>query len=265
MESTAAHPPVRRLSTLVALPLALPLWLAGAPGLAQKAEEQASFTKLQQQGLHYFNRKMYGPAIKTLEQAAATPRGKKDYRTQYTLARAYYEQLILEKAVPAALLAVELASTDANKEKAQAFLDGLTESFGAVTFQKDPEQKTELKETYIHLKDQGGLINEAKKKVFQSIQKRFLETKVPLPITLYLPFGRYTANGAPFETKKGETAEANLFLYGSPPGGIAWYWWAGGAAVVAAGATVAVLLLTAEDEEVQTASFEPVTFLGGAQ
>jgi len=35
--------------------------------------------------------------------------------------------------------------------------------------------------------------------------------------------------------------------------------------VVAAGATVAVLLLTAEDEEVQTASFEPVTFLGGAQ
>ncbi len=238
-----------------------------APRVARAEQpDAAGFAQLRQQGIHYFDRKRYSVAVRTLEKAAATPKGRQDFKTHFYLARAHYELVVVEKAVPAAQRALELAATPEARDKAQSFLDALTGSFGSVTFQKDPEQKTELKDTFIHLKDRGGLINPSKKKLFVAIQKRFQEQKVVLPMTLYLPFGSYTANGAPFEIRQGETATANLFLYGSPPSdGVAWYWWAGGAAVVAAGTAAVLLVLLSEDEQVQTARFEPVGIFGGAQ
>lgn len=237
--------------------LSLPRSALAAPPPAAKA---ASFEQSRQQGLEYYRRKLLQPAADALEQAAATPRGATDFKTHTYLAKIYYELLILEKAFPAAIKAKELAKSEDQERTATDFLQALEESFAGVTFQKDPEQKTELKETYIHLKDVGGLINTQKKKAFQQIQERFLKNKVALPVTLYLPFGKYTANGAPFEIKRGEVAQANLFMYGTAPDedGIPWYWYAGGAVVVAAGTAALMAVLLSGEEEQQQARFDAV-------
>ena len=245
--------------------VAVSLWGAPRPCHAD-GEPEASFRQLRQQGIHYFDRKRYSAAVQTLKQAAVTVQGQRDFKTYFYLARAHYELVVVEEAMPAAERALEVSKTPTQEEKAQAFLDALTASFGAVTFQKDAEQKTELTDTYIHLKDAGGLINPSKKKLFQAIQARFVDQRVTLPVTLYLPFGSYTANGAPFEIRKGEPATASLFLYGAPPdSGIAWYWWVGGAATVAAGTAALLVVLLSQEEEVQTARFEPVGLFGDAR
>ncbi|MBM4319061.1 MAG: hypothetical protein FJ125_03665 [Deltaproteobacteria bacterium] len=235
--------------------------LTGQPAVAEEGRQQAQaldFEQSRQQGIQYYKRKLLLPAAKSLEEAAATPRGAKDYKTHSYLAKVYYDLLHLEKAFPTAARAAELVRDEEQKRSAAQFQAALVESFAGVTFQKDPEQKTELKDTYIHLKDVGGLINQKKKEAFQKIQERFLKSRVVLPITLYLPFGKYTANGAPFEIKKGEVAKANLFMYGTAPDGIGWYWFAGGAAVVAAGTAVLMAVLLSGEEEVQQARFEAV-------
>ncbi len=243
--------------------IALGALLGGAvrSGRADEPDPKVVFRTARDQGVHYYKRRMYAPALASLQKAAATPRGQQDYRTQLYLARSAYEQLVLEVAIPAARRALEIAEDldgDEREERARALVEELEGSFGGVTFSKDPDQTTELKETYIHLKDTGGLINVKKKKVFGQIRDRFRSTRVTLPTTLYLPFGQYTANGAPFEVKKGATAQAKLFMYLDEPG-LAWWWYAGiGTALVGGGVLAAVLLLGGEEEQVQAARFDPM-------
>jgi len=265
--STAQRLARPRRRALVASALLVAVSLLAAPGLGRaEGEAEVGFRQLRQQGIHYFDRKRYSAAVHTLKQAAATVQGQRDFKTHFYLARAHYELVVVEEAMPEAELALEVSRTPIQEDKAQSFLDALNASFGAVTFRKDPEQKTKLTDTYIHLKDRGGLINPAKKKLFQAIQERSVDRRVKLPVTLYLPFGSYTANGAPFEIRKGEPATANLFLYGAPPSsGIAWYWWVGGAATVAAGTAALLVVLLSQEEEVQTARFEPVGLFGEAE
>ena len=61
--------------------LLLPLLLAGLvelpalPAGADDAPAQANFKALSKQGIHYYKKKLWVPAISTLEQAAATTEG----------------------------------------------------------------------------------------------------------------------------------------------------------------------------------------------
>ncbi len=224
---------------------------------AEEAPDTSSFRSLRDQGIHYHRRKMPAPALQALRKADAAPGGREDYKTQLYLARLAYEELVLEDSFPAARRAVDLAPGEEERERAQALLAELEASFGGVTFRQDPDQKTDLKETYIQLKDKGGLINVKKKQVFQRIQARFESTRVRLPITLYLPFGSYTANGAPFVAEQGKMAEALLYMYLEQPG-ISWWWYAGAAVAVAGGTTALLLLLSGDDEVVQSARYEPI-------
>jgi len=246
--------------------LLLLLLLGGStPASAQGSGDKLSWTAHRDNGINYFKRKLYVPAIASLSQAAATPEGEKDFRTQLFLARAASQELVLEKAFPAAQRALEIAQEDKdedNVEKAQQLVDELSSTYAGVTFRKDPDQKTELKETFIFLKTQEELINTQKKKVFGKISERFQKSKVKLPITLYLPFGKYKANGAPFEVKKGETAESPLFMSAEEPGGGAWYWYAGAAVLVAGGAATAAVLLLGAEETQQAARFEAMPVFG---
>ncbi len=233
-----------------------------AHGAEPAAEAPQSFGSLRDQGIHYYKRKLMAPALKALTAAAAAPEGQADYRTQLYLARTAAQLTRLEQAFPAARRAVELAPGEDEEARARALVEELEGQFGGVTFDRDPDQKTELVQTFIHLKDVGGLINARKKQVFLETQTRFRSTKVGLPITIYLPFGKYTANGAPFEVKQGETAQARLYLLGEEDEGLAWWWYAGIAGAVAGGAAVAVALLLAEDPEPQqSARIEPLPFL----
>ena len=211
---------------------------AGGEGTAAK-----DFKTARDQGVHYLRRKMYPLARQKLEAARDLPGGETDFRTRFSLAKLYYEQFIVERAFPEAAKAVELADSDRQKRSSNALLGRMNDFFAGVTLTQAPEQKGQVEKGVIHLVDTGGLINRKKKQAFQRIATRFKKTPVKLPITIYLPFGKYTANLAPFQIEKGKTAEAVTFLYNPDTEGVSPWWYIGGGVAVATAAGVAAVVL----------------------
>ena len=253
MRPLLRHPVVLRArcsAWLVALLLCLGPALACLPAMAQTSDDKPGFTQLRKQGVHYARKKLWLQAIQVLEQARRMPGHGDDFRTLFTLAKVYYEILHMEKAFPLAEALVDVAETEKQEEDSRRFLQGLQDRFGGVTFRKAPEQKGELKNGVIHLEDKGGLINPKKKQLFERIASRFRKTPVELPITIYLPFGTYTANRSLFTVEKGKVDEATLFLY-NPDEGLSAWWYVGGAAVLTATTATVVLLLLGEEETEQ--------------
>lgn len=187
--------------------------LTGAPGDAAAGPAEKTCEEERKQVLHYFKKRTYSPSevLKNLKQLTE---GKcaKDGKTHSDLARIANDENILEVAFPAAEKAVELANNDGDRDASRKFLDELKNFYGSVTFTQDERQKAKLKEGYIILDIDKPLIKTGKK-VFTSIKDRFETTLVQLPLTLYLPFGSYKANLAPFEVSKGTEASAILILY----------------------------------------------------
>lgn len=248
-----------RTSALCSL-MAIPA-LVCAPTPAQASGD---FKQNRNQGMEYFKRRMYPAAIKSLRSAANSRGGDKDFKTHYYLAKSFYAQVDIEKAFPAARRSLKIATKDKSKRSAKALLTRMEEFFSGVEIKQADDQKGQVHRGYIHLEDKGGLINKKKKEAFRKIRGRFRANKVSLPTTIYLPFGTYTANLAPFEIMKGETAEAETYLYvpdDEAESTSAW-WYIGGGAVVAAGAAVAAVLLSAEAPTPQRKILEPTVDLG---
>lgn len=218
------------------------LFLGAEPAAA------ADFKQQRDQGIEYFRRKMYAAAVQTLAKASADRDGAQDFKTWYYLAKANHELVDLEEAFPAARTAVKLAHTDSSKRSAQALLKRMDDFFAGVEIRQAADQRGQVDLGYIHLEDKGGLINTTKKEAFARIRQRFRTKKVRLPTTIYLPFGSYTANLAPFDIKVGERASAETYLYlpDDEKGGISAWWYIGGGAVAVAGATAAAVILTEE-------------------
>jgi len=223
---------------------------AGDPGDPGGPSAPESFQALRDQGTHYFRVKRLSAAYKVLRQAAALPEGAKDFKTRFTLAKVAYKLLLIEVALPEAEAAVELAKRVSHRVSSANLLKELKSFFAGVTLTQAPQQRGKVKKGFIHLKDTGGLINKRKKEVFRKIEQRFRTTQLSLPTTIFLPFGKYTANLAPFEIIQGETATAVTFLDTRAEEGLSLWWYAGGA-VVLAGATAAVVLMTAPEETPQ--------------
>lgn len=245
----------------ITMMLVLSFALAGMPGTGRAEETERSFRERTEQGVHYYRKKRVAVAVKVLEQALEMAGGDEDYTTLFTLARAYHDLLLLEKAIPMAQKAVDVAAQSGEKTESLRLLRTLRSRFGGVTFRKAREQKGDLREGIIHLEDRGRLINPKKKQVFEKIAARFRETPVGLPITLYLPFGSYSANRAPFSVEKGRIAEVELILYNPDEGGINPWWYLGGGAVAVAATAAAVVLLLGEPaDETQSLRVEEIRF-----
>ena len=174
--------------------------------------------------------------VMSLHESAITKGLDEHYRGESPLTA----QEFLEEAFPAAKRSLELSKSSGHKKKSQALVRYLRKSFAGVKFSQDERQKKTLQEGYIILDVDKPLINKQKKAVFTAIKDRFAKTKVKLPKTLYLPFGEYRANGAPFKIEKGKEATAVLFLFAEPggEGGVSWLLLVGaitGAAALVAG------------------------------
>lgn len=194
------------------------------PGCAQQVvrieapEQERSATELLKQAKHYLRKDMPDAAIRSLEQARRQSDGKRDPMVHYYLAKIYYDRMVLEKAVPLAARADELAKTEEQRKKTTPLAKALTGQFGGVTFKASIETPPRLYEGYIRLEDRGKLIGKQKRAVFDHVRDRFWEKPVSLPITLYLPHGDYAANRIPF-TVDGERVETvDLVLYDPNPG-----------------------------------------------
>ncbi len=246
----------RRLAPHAALTIALGAASAVAlpAGVAQadddQAAEEAAFQASRRQGQAYLRRKMWPMAQLEFAKAKELPGGRKDFRTRFGLAKSCWEQLIVETAVEEARVAVGLADEDKPKERAraEALRDRIEEFFSGVEVVQDKRQKGQVTKGIIHLEVVGGLINRKKKEQFERIRQRFAKTPVELPTGIWLPFGDYKANGAPFSIRQGETAEAVTFLYlpDDARAGYGWWWWVGGGVAVAGVATAAALILAGD-------------------
>jgi len=259
--NTAKTTTVRLLATTLGLlSLALASWLVLQPVTALAQDKGgANFKVLRKQGVHYYKKKLWGPAIGTLEKAAGTPEGKKDFKTFFYLAKATEATLQLEKAFPYARKAVENARTDDQKDDAGRLLKTLERYYGGVRFEQHPDQPEKFEQGgIIILKPTRPIINSQKKKVFNKIAEYFKTKPVQLPLTIYLPFGEYEANGAPFKIEQGKEAKAKLFLYNPDGGGTSW-WWIVGGGVAAAGITAGVLLPILLSEDTQHAKVGTLT------
>jgi len=239
---------VSKRTTPGVLALTAGLLLVAPPSGAEEPPGTGDVEAIRDQAIHYMRIKMYPAAQKKLEEAAALPGGAEDFKTQHNLAKVYYKQLILEQAFPAARRAVEVAESDREEKLATKLLKRMEDFFAGVTLQQAPEQVGQVEKGFVHLEDAGGLINRKKKEAFEKIRQRFKDTQVKLPLTIYLPFGSYTANLAPFEIRKGETAEATMFLYVPDTEGLSVWWYVGGGIAAAVAATTATLLLLGDDE-----------------
>ena len=250
----------RRTSVLfgVALGLAAPAAQITLPraALADEGAEATAidFKAAREQAIHYYrqNKTLFVRAVGLLRDAAKTPDGGKDWKTTYWLAKIANENNILEEAFPWAKVSLANAKNDGQRQKSDAIVQYLSKSFGGVTFTQDERQTKTLKAGYIIIDVERPLINKQKKEVFAAIKERFGKTKVELPKTLYLPFGEYRANGAPFKIQKGEEAKAVLFLFAEPggEGGMSWPVIAGigvGAAALVAG--VGALIFITDDHQ----------------
>ena len=234
-----------RLLTLAALCAGL---ATAAPGPADAAGDEAlSFAQLRDQGVHYLRRELYAAARDRLELALRRPGGEKDFVTHLALGKVYYRLVLLEEAFAQADAAVEHAGGGAQVRQAEALLHAMEDRFGAVTLVQAEPQRGKVTRGFVYLEDRGGLINRTKKEAFQRIRDRLAETPVSLPLTVYLPFGRYAANLAPFEIRKGKVARVETLLDSEPPGGdVPWLLVGAGVAVAGAAVTAAVLLAGGE-------------------
>lgn len=235
-----------RLALTLALGAA-PL-VAAAPTPAQAAGE--GFEQLREQGKLYYKRKLFKQAMSTLDAAARTPEGQKDFETALYRARVAYELLLLETAFEALDAALARAATDRERQDADELRREMNALFGAVTIVPDEVGETNTRGR-IFFDSKTGIINKDKKQRFEAIRDRFRSTDVQLPRTVYLPYGEYTANNVPFSIVQGEQPpKVSIFLQvqkeEDDDDGALW-WYVGGAVLVGAGVTTAILLAT-DDE-----------------
>lgn len=261
-------------STMRALPIAVATLasitpMVGAPPMAWARDGapavDVEFDAARRQGVAYMRRKMWPLAHLEFAKARGLPGGRKDFTTRFGLAKAAWELLIVEEAVKEARVAVGLADPERPKDKAkaEALRDRIEEFFSGVTVVQDPRQQGQVTRGIIHLEVVGGLINRKKKERFARIRERFAQTPVRLPATIWLPFGEYKANGAPFSIRHGETAEAVTFLFlpDSERAASRWWWWVGGGVAAAGLATAAaVLMLAGEEPEERRVEIDGLTF-----
>ncbi len=234
-------------------------WVSSVRAEAASQEVRA----LREQGIHYHRKKRHEAAADVLERARKLAGGEQDYGVISTLARVYYDLLILDRAIPLAERAVELGGTAEERGDAQRFLEGLRDRFGGVLLQLPPPPNDGPARGTMELEDRGGLIHPKKKQVFDKLAARLAREAVELPLTVYLPFGRYAANGVEFAVARGTVTKVAVVPNKEDEGFVVSPWWyVGGGAVLLAGTVVTVAVLAADEpEDTQALRIEQVHFM----
>lgn len=163
--------------------------------------EEQKFKNRVDNAYNYYQAKQFKRAYNMFRNLAETELGKKDWKTQYYLAKIARKFSELAIAFPAAKLAVTLAKTKKEIKNGQTLLRDLESLFGPVTFQKSKMQKSETTTGYIAIEAEP-LINQKKKEVQGKLLDYLNKTPLSFPVTLYLPFGQYKVNEVPFDVIK---------------------------------------------------------------
>lgn len=193
---------------------AWPVWvgvtlvlLSGVRAEAVERTSQGHLTQAQ----HYLQHGRKDLALAELEAGQRAPGGEDHYELHLELARMYHAAGRPAQAMPTAERAVSLARLPAERKEAQALVRGLLQRYSPVVIRSASPDLRELKVLEIDPAPGGGaVVGMEKKKVLDALAERLKAAPLPLPATLYLPFGYYVVEDTPVEVRRGERTEVTL-------------------------------------------------------
>ena len=161
-------------------------------------EPPMSLSDVRDQGVHYFKRKRFKQAQRFLDRAFKMSGGPGDFLTVYYRGKLAHQQLLIERAVKMAGMAAKLSMKDPRRKRSvKDLMAEINRRFGQVNI-KAARGETN-KRGRIFFESKTGILNKAKRQRFESIRERFRSTDISLPIQVFLPYGKYTANNVAFE------------------------------------------------------------------
>ena len=182
----------RLFLTCCLLGLATPVHVLGA--------EQAPMIDFEQtldEAVAYHKRGHFKKAQVKLDLAARHSSAKTDFRFALFMARNCYRQLRLHDAFSWAEKAKRRATDDEIlSTRVDELLLEMSDRYGPTRFVVAEGESNRRGRIFLDAKT--SIINKEKRQVFESIRNHYRSTDVQLPTKIYLPYGEYTANSAPF-------------------------------------------------------------------
>jgi hypothetical protein len=223
-----------------------------------------SFDELRSQGLLYQRKNYPALALRYLNRAYATETGKLDFKTVYGRGLAAQDLLLIEIAYQMAAEAEALTAEQPSlKRRLNRFRSGLDSLYGGLNLEPAENETNRLGRVFVEPKT--GILNRAKRTVFQSIRERFRSKEIEIPRSIYLPHGAYTVNNVPVTIESGKMASARVYLQverrrqTASSNGLNGWWVAGvGAAATIVSGVGAYFLFTHEDPK-QVRVFTPIS------
>ena len=147
----------------------------------------------------YIKKKMYEAAKNELEHLKFSDRGRDDERVYTALAKVNYKLHYITEALDHLRQARQLTRDPNTRSQLSNLYEQWLSAFGLVRF----ESIDELQRGRVELIRKRKLINKQRQSALLSVQKQ-LSSAVNLPVSVYLPYGSYTANGVSFKLERNQ-------------------------------------------------------------
>ena len=147
----------------------------------------------------YINNKMYEAARTELVKLSQSSNGQKDERVYIALAKVSYKLKHITKALNYLRTARKLTNEIEAKKKLSSLYEQWLNTYGLVRF----EPANQVQQGKIDLIRNRKLINKERQAALEYAQDS-LKSDIKLPVSLYLPYGNYTANGTSFKLKRNQ-------------------------------------------------------------
>lgn len=145
----------------------------------------------------YINNEMYEAARTELLKLSQSKSGQQDERVYIALAKVTYKLHQITMALSYLRTARSLAKVPQAKEKLSSLYEQWLSTYGLVRF----EPADQVQRGIVNLSRKRKLINKERQAALEYAQKA-LKKGVDLPLSLYLPYGHYSANGTSFKLKR---------------------------------------------------------------
>lgn len=189
--AVTAPPPLRVISGL----LALALTLSAAPITPLRAQPAPpSYEQRLNQASLYMRQELYHQALAELEVLLATPQGATDLRVVVTAAEASYGVRDITKALDYLRVARRLSQSPSERHELGERYNAWSSEYAPVRF----ESSNALRRGALVLESDRKILNPERREVFERARER-LALGFVSPLSLYLPYGSYTANQVPFQ------------------------------------------------------------------
>ena len=144
---------------------------------------------------------MYEAAKGELERLMLTDRGQNDERVYTALAKVNYKLHFITEALSYLRKARQLSKNSKARESLSALYEQWLSAYGLVRF----EPIDQVSRGTVELQRTRKLINKQRQAAYKKTQE-LLSQPVNLPLSLYLPYGAYIANGVHFKVERNRSA-----------------------------------------------------------